>query len=453
MKIEQKSLIEASAEDLYRWHARKLTFQRLLPPWEKVEVLEMGEGLDTGRRVVLKVSTPLGSKEWVGEHTAHSENEFFEDTQTAGPFKKWNHRHTFEAGGEEQSRLIDSIEFELPLGILGRVFGERFVRKKLERGFAYRHKIARNDLKLYLKFKDEPRLHILIAGGSGFIGRALHCLLETQGHTVSILTRRPTLDTDIGWDPENGSIGLKKESRFDVVINLAGENLFSKRWTERNKKAFWSSRVDTTRFLVDSLKSLNTPPNVFIAGSAIGIYGNRGDERLTEDSGIGKGFLADLCSAWENEACRAEEFIERVALLRTGIVLDPRGGALALMHRPFRLGVGGPLGDGQQWFPWIALDDWLYATYKIIMTRSARGPFNLVSNGCSRNGSFSKDLAKSLKRPCLFRVPEFALRSLFGEMAEETLLSSSRAVPHRLEAELGFQFRYSRARDAFSSLL
>lgn len=453
MKIEQKSKIEASAEDVYSWHARKSAFARLMPPWERVSVLEMGQGLDVGRRTVLEMPLPWGRRLWVGEHTKHRQDRFFEDTQVEGPFKKWVHTHSFDPVEGGGSRLTDSVECSLPFGIFGKVFGSGFVRRKVEKGFAYRHELVRDDLKLYRKYKDRPRLKVLVAGGSGFIGKELCYLLETQGHEVFVLTRHPKTESDIGWDPKKETIAFQANSHFDAVFNLVGEDLFSKKWTEANKRSFWDSRVKSTRFLVQSLRLLDTPPKVFLSGSAVGLYGNQGDVLVDESRLPGTGFLADLCAAWESEALGAESFVDRVALLRTGIVIDPRGGALKQMHRPFKMGVGGPLGSGRQWMPWIALEDWLYAAYEIMMSADGAGPFNLVSNQPSRNQDFSRDFAAALKRPCLFRVPEFALKMLFGEMAEETLLTSQRIVPQRLESELGFQFRYSEARDALCFML
>lgn len=453
MKIEKQSLVNASPTELYEWHARGLAFERLLPPWEKAKVIEMGEGLDVGRRTVLDVSMPWGYKRWIGEHTDHEYGRFFEDTQLEGPFKKWVHRHSFLGDDSDCCRMVDSINCELPFGILGELAGSRFVKKTVSRGLAYRHQLVRDDLVLYRKYKNKPRLRILIAGGRGFIGRKLHCLLETQGHTVFILTRSPKAETDIAWSPAEEKVGFERDAHFDVVINLIGENLASRKWTEKSKKAFWSSRVDSTRFLVNSIKRLDTPPKVFISGSAVGFYGDRGDDRIAEHTSSGKGFLAELCAAWEEEAFCANEFAERVCILRTGIVLDPGGGALQKMLTPFRLGLGGPLGSGTQWMPWISMEDWLYATYEIMMQDAAAGPFNLVSSGGLRNEQFSKVLAKTVCRPCFGRVPAGVLRLLMGEMADEALLSSQRVVPNRLENDLQFSFRYLKLENALGFFL
>ncbi len=234
---------------------------------------------------------------------------------------------------------------------------------------------------------------------------------------------------------------MRRIEGLDAVVHLAGESLTSGRWSAQRKKELWGSRVGATKFLVEALAGLAKPPRLLLSGSGIGYYGNAGDAVCDEGSGRGSGFLAELCEAWEAAALKAAPFVERVALLRTGVVLHPAGGALAEMLPAFRWGLGGPIGGGQQWFPWIALDDWVRATTWCLFRRRAEGAINLVAPEAVRQERFAKALGAALRKPACLPVPKFGLRALFGEMADEALLSSTRAAPRRLST-LEYEFRY-----------
>lgn len=288
-------------------------------------------------------------------------------------------------------------------------------------------------------------------GGSGFLGTHLQALLGAQGHSVCVVTRRKRSESDIRWDPAAGEIELGKLEGLDAVIHLAGENLTSGRWSEERKKRLWSSRVDATRFLVDAILRLENPPKVLLSGSGIGIYGSDPEKTFTERSARGGGFLADLCEAWEAAALRAESLNTRVCLLRTGVVIDPRGGALQKMLPAFRFGLGGPLGDGEQWLPWVSLEDWLGGVNWLLFDRRAKGAINLVAPEVLRQKDFARKLGEVLGRPAFLPVPKLALQTLLGEMADAALLSSIRAEPRRLE-ELGYQFALPRMDELFAKV-
>jgi hypothetical protein len=274
-------------------------------------------------------------------------------------------------------------------------------------------------------------MNIAISGASGFIGRHLLESLARAGHPPHALTR--------GAPPVE----------CDVVIHLAGEPL-AQRWTAAARRRIRESRVAGTRNLVEALATLTRRPEALICASAIGYYGSRGDEILTESSAPGSGFLPELCVAWETEAQAAEALGIRVVRVRTGLVLDARGGALPRMLPPFRMGVGGRLGSGRQWMSWIHLED-LTALLLFAVENRFQGPLNAVAPHPVTNADFTRELARALRRPALFPVPEFALRLLFGEMAD-VLLDSQRVAPAAAEAA-GFRFRFPQLPPALAALL
>ncbi|MBK1879776.1 TIGR01777 family oxidoreductase [Pelagicoccus mobilis] len=435
MKFEKRSRVPASAKELFDWHGRKGAFTRLAPPWQTLEVLREDPGLEVGKRVELNVSTPLGKKRWNAVHVECEDGKGFTDTQEKGPFKSWRHEHRFVPVSEGESELRDVIEFELPFGGLGK----SYVLKQLQRSFDYRHWITKRDLELGKLLPESRPMRVAITGGSGFLGTQLRALLGGLGHEVFVVTRRGRDENDIVWNPYRGEIDRGAMEGMDAVIHLAGENLSSGRWTEERKKRLWSSRVDSTRFLVDVMGTLKSPPGVFLSGSGVGIYGNDPEAERTECSNPGDGFLAELCKAWEKEAIRAESLDTRVCLLRTGVVIDPRGGALQKMLPAFRLGLGGPLGSGRQWFPWISVEDWIGAVGWLLSDSRARGAVNLVAPEAMRQGEFARCLGRGVRRPAMLPAPALALKGALGEMADEALLSSCRVKPEILDS-LGYSF-------------
>ena len=300
---------------------------------------------------------------------------------------------------------------------------------------------------------------IVIAGGSGFLGTALTRALVTDGHDVAILTRQTSPGappqsgtTFVRWTPD-GSAGpwATVVNGATAVINLAGESIAAKRWSAAQKQKLRDSRLLATQSLTAAIRQAARPPVAFISGSAVGYYGDRGDETLTEASGPGTDFLAGLARDWETAACEVAQ-LTRVALVRTGIVLDRRGGALPKMLPPFQMFVGGPLGTGTQYMPWIHKDDWARLVSWMTKAVGARGRVNATSPSPVTNAEFSKALGGVLKRPSVLPAPAFALRIALGEMADALLLSGQRALPVRA-TDLGFTFRYSNIDEALASVL
>lgn len=302
-------------------------------------------------------------------------------------------------------------------------------------------------------------MKILVTGSTGLVGTALVPALAADGHTVCRLLRQQSAvkngsaaanshsGFDVPWNPETGDLGGAAVGA-DAVVNLSGASIAGGRWTEARKALLRTSRIDTTRALVGALAKMNARPRVLVSASAIGIYGNRGDEVLTEESKLGGDFLSALALDWETEALKAEALGIRVVLARFGIILANQGGALAKMLLPFKLGAGGRLGSGQQWMSWVTLDDVVGSLRFALESAPARGAgnaapvrgaVNIVAPQSVRNADFTKLLAKALHRPALFPAPPFALRLALGEMADALLLSSQRVAPQVLEKS-GYSF-------------
>jgi uncharacterized protein len=296
-------------------------------------------------------------------------------------------------------------------------------------------------------------MKILISGSHGLVGTAFIKALEPEGHEVFRLVRHaPGSKSEIEWSPDRYSIALARLEGFDAVVHLAGESIAEGRWTEEKKKKIRESRVRGTKLLSDALANLSTPPKTLISASAIGYYGNRGDEILTEESAPGDDFLANVCIEWEQATALAAEKGIRVVNTRFGIILAANGGALAKMLPPFRMGIGGKIGSGKQWMSWIALDDVIGGIKFALTNEALRGPVNFVAPNPVRNSEFTKALGKALSRPTLFPIPAFGVRLAFGEMADALLLSSQRVEPRKLETS-NYQFQYPNLDSALRHVL
>jgi len=300
-------------------------------------------------------------------------------------------------------------------------------------------------------------MKVLVTGATGLIGRSLCASLSDHANTVIGVSRSPETARGVAaaelqkWDPQSGQLPVQALSEVDAVVHLAGEPIVANRWTEDQKKRIRDSRVLTTRALVEAFHKLEAKPVVFICGSAVGFYGDRGDEPLEETSSPGDAFLSDVCGEWESEAAHASVLGIRVVQVRTGVVLSTGGGALPKILAPFKLGLGGRLGSGKQWFPWIHIDDIVGIFRHALNTVSLTGPVNGVAPGAATNAEFTRELAKALHRPAFLPVPEFALRALMGEMAD-ALLASQHVVP-KAATDSRYEFRYPTLAPALKSLL
>src|SRR5467141_3135333 len=301
-------------------------------------------------------------------------------------------------------------------------------------------------------------MKILIAGSSGLVGTALGSVLARAGHTVCRLVRPQSAAGEgategfaVAWNPGTGELGGAGVGA-DAVVNLAGASIADGRWSKQRKELLRASRIDTTRALVNALAKMNARPSVLVSASAIGFYGNRGDETLTEESKPGTGFLSGLSQEWEAEALKAEALGIRVVLARFGIILAREGGALAKMMLPFKFGAGGKLSSGQQWMSWVKLEDVVGILRLGIENASVRSAINIVAPQPLQNAEFTKVLAQVMHRPALFLAPAFALRLALGEMADALLLSSRRVLPVALE-KLGYRFLRADLPSALNTVL
>ncbi len=298
-------------------------------------------------------------------------------------------------------------------------------------------------------------MKILITGASGLIGTALQKSFKAKGHELLLASRSEPKDAEhIQWNMDTGFADedLPRLEGLDAVIHLAGENIAGFRWTDEKKKAIRDSRVFGTRTMIEAFARLEKKPKVFISGSAIGFYGDRGDDEMVETSSAGDTFLAGVCKEWEAESRRAEDMGIRTVLLRTGIVLSKDGGALATMLTPFKFGVGGVVGSGKQWMSWVSLDDVVGIVNFALENEALRGAVNLASPNPVTNEEFTKTLGSVLYRPTILPLPEFAVNLVFGEMGDALLLDSTRVIPKRLK-DAGYEFKFTNLKPAIEHTL
>lgn len=443
--------LDISPDEVYQYHFRPRSFYRLFQPWIDMKVTELSNQMINDGRMTIEMGKGLFKQTWVSDYQKNVHGRQVKYIQVKGPFNFWEHTHSVE-GSESNSTLSDTIVYRKPWYVCGKT-----VERELDRLFAYRHQVTKNDMhirKQYLE-KGGKSLNILIAGASGLVGTDLIPFLTTQTHAVKALVRDPKKvdENSIYWNPEAEQVNLDDLEGFDVIINLAGDSISGGRWTAAKKKVILESRLKTTQTLARAIKKLKKPPELFLNASAIGFYGDRGDEWVDEKSSTGKGFLADVCRQWEAAAHEADRPETRVATLRTGVVFSPKGGALSKMLGPFSFGLGGVLGSGKQWMSWVAIDEVLSIIHHIISTKEIVGPVDTVSPNPLTNCELTKILGKVLHRPTVFPLPAFVAKLIFGsEMAEETLLSSTRVKPSVLQAT-GYKFLFPEFEPALRHML
>ena len=428
MGLTYSSVVDATVDDVFAWHARPGAVTRLTPPWPPVRVLREAASLRDGRAVL---GLPGGLR-WVAEHQpdGYDPPNSFADSLTT-PLLAWRHTHQFSPAGDSATLVTDVVDTPLPARVLRSMF-------------VYRHRQLAADLAALARARTiyAGPLTVAVTGSGGLIGTALTALLTTSGHRVIPLVRRPPRNAgERYWRPEDPDPELL--AGVDAVIHLAGASIGG-RFTPERKDEIRASRILPTRRLAQLAAAAAGGPGLraFVTASAIGIYGpDRGDEILTESSPRGQGFLADVVADWEDAAAPAAAAGIRTVGVRTGIVQTPRGGMLRLLSPLFEAGLGGRLGSGKQWLAWIALDDLLDIYLRAVLDPGLSGPVNAVAPEPVRNIDYTRTLAGVLRRPAVLPVPGFAPRLLLGgEGARELAQASQQVRPQRL-IEAGHRFR------------
>jgi uncharacterized protein (TIGR01777 family) len=429
------SRVPSSAEDLMAWHARPGAFERLAPPWMSVRVAETRGGIEPGDGKTLRLGFgPLGLN-WRIRHEAPSGGLGFDDVQESGPFAAWRHEHRFIEDGPGAALLKDRVAYRLPLGVAGDLVAGRAVERELDHVFQFRQRRTQLDLDRLSDPRLTTPLRVAITGSTGLVGRQFVAFLRAGDHEVLPIVRRPARDAnEVEWHLESGAIDAARLESLDAVVHLAGASIAGGRWTKSRKRAIRESRVRGTSLLAETLAGLRQPPRVLVSTSAVGFYGDSGDAWLTEESPQGDGFLAEVCREWEAAAEPAARAGIRVVHPRFGVVLSGNGGMLALLARLFRLGLGGPAGNGRQFMSWIALDDLLGALLEAILNETLTGPVNAVAPEPVTNREFSKTLGRVLHRPAVMPAPAPMLQFALGGLANELLLASQRVRPAQLDA-------------------
>jgi len=443
-----KSEFSVPAKQLFSWHEGLGAFDRLNPPFMPVKLVAHDGHIRDGANVVLKIPVvpPLGLR-WTLEHHHYRQDQQFCDRQVSGPFHAWDHVHRFTDIGEDRCILEEHINYTWPLGFLTEKITDPVFRIKLQRLFQFRHRRTASDLELHNKYSENGALKFLIAGSSGMLGTELISFLSTGGHRVTRLVRGNNRQSP-SWSPDTGRLNPDLLEDYDVIINLAGENIGSGYWTKKKKQKILESRVSATNLLAQTIGKLTRPPRLFIVASATGYYGNRFDEQLTEKSAPGSGFLSSVVSEWEQASRRSTGRHIRTVNLRFGVILGGRHDILARLRPFFLSGLGTVPGSGSQYFPWIAVDDAIAAIYHTIYTDSIEGPVNVVAPEQVSSGIFFRKLGKVLRRPVFFKIPAPLIKAMLGEMGEALFLHGAHVLPLKLQ-ETGFNFQFPDLEDTF----
>jgi uncharacterized protein (TIGR01777 family) len=422
MGLRYSSVVNAPVADVFAWHERPGALLRLLPPWQPLKVAQEASSLVDGQ-AVLRLP---GRVRWVAQHSDDDPPHRFVDELVSLPLH-WRHTHTFEAMGDRATRVVDRVDTPVPGSLLLQTF-------------RYRHQQLADDLAAHGRMAG-GRLTVAVTGSSGLIGSALCAYLSTGGHGVIRLVRRtPRQASERTWNPERPD--PRALEGVDAVVHLAGASIAG-RFTTAHKRRVRESRIGPTAALARVMADLSDGPRLLVCASAIGYYGaDRGDEELSEESGQGAGFLAELVEDWEAAAAPASAAGVRVVHVRTGIVQSARGASLKLLRPLFAAGLGGPLAPGSQWVSWIDLDDLLDVFGRALGDEALAGPINAVAPFPVTNREYARILARVMRRPALLPVPAFGPQLLLGaEGAREIVRASQRVLPTRL-GTMGHVFRH-----------
>ncbi|MEK9726987.1 MAG: TIGR01777 family oxidoreductase [Candidatus Margulisiibacteriota bacterium] len=443
MQFSKVSTVLAPPKFVYDWHARDGAFNRLLPPWESVKIMDTVGPFDE-RFTQLQMKRFGIAMNWLAQHVDVVPGQEFTDIQVKGPFKSWRHTHQFLPLSDIRTKMIDTIDLRLPLHFVSKLFGGWSLKRDIIRMLNYRHEILKHDLKLLNDHPLEPQV-IGITGASGMIGQHLTHFLKAAGHTVKHFVRkdRPDWSHEICWDPEVGIMG--DFSDLNVIIHLAGESIASPiRWDQQKKNRIRRSRVRSTQAIVTQLSEMTHQVHTFICASAVGIYSSS-QQPKTEAGPKGDRFLSKVVADWE-AACDPIRDSIRVVNARFGTVLHPSGGVVKRLNPLMKLGALGRVGRGDQYTSWVSLDDAIRSVYFMIANQALTGPVNVVAPHPQTQLDWIKEWAKAVIRPAVAPLPETVVSNVMGEMGEELLLQSLRVVPKKLMAAQ-FPFQLTTMRD------
>lgn len=444
----KRYIINHNIKEVFSYFTRPGILNRLIPPYKNIFVLKQ-EGIATDSITELQIKEFLFKLKWVSKHIDYKEFEYFADKQIKGPFKEFIHFHQFNKIDDNKTELIDEIKFILPFEPFSKPF-KKYILVDLDKMLNYRYQIIENDLDLEEKYKIKKK-NIVITGSSGVLGNYLFNYLSSLGHNVVRIRRDKKDKNSILWDLNNHYLSSCLNCT-DIVIHLAGEPILEGKWTEEKKKRIIESRVETTKFLAEKISNMKTPPELFISASAIGFYGNRGDEILTENSESGSGFLPLVCKRWEEATKPAMKKGVRTAILRIGVTLTPAGGALKNFLDVFRFKISPVFSKDDIWLSWISPDDIAYSIIHIIANENLSGPINIISPNPIKMNQLIMQLKALLKPKINLKVPEKFIKLILKEKAEEILFSSTRVYPEKL-IDSGFEFKYPNIENALRHAL
>ena len=458
--------VNHSVERLFSWHENPGAYERLTPPFEPVAVKYRKGNIDGGE---VHIKIPFIPLIWVAKHHSYKKNVQFMEDQASGPFVgplpfwngSWHHEHLFDKVDENTSVLTDDIAYDFPMDPFGSIFGGWYTTKRLKQMFAYRRHVTKNDLDAQGKYEGRP-LDIAVTGGSGLVGSGLMPYLTTAGHKVENIVRGRPKKGQLCWNINKGTISSLEGK--DAVVHLAGEPINKPLggkipipWTEWKRKEILESRVEGTRLIAEHLASLNKKPKVLVCASAIGYYGDRGEELLSENAEKGSDYFSHVVSEWEAAAKPAIDAGIRVVFLRLAPVMSPLGGALQVLSLPAMLGSSPPVAGGKQWWSWVSIDDAIGSIYHSIITETLSGAVNVASPNPVRQKEWASTLAKVFwgrlgKLTTLIPIPGFVLKTFLGEFGDVLALSSIKADSSKL-IDSGYKFRFNNLEDCFRHLL
>lgn len=450
-RFTKTGTLTAKADELFRWHARPATFKRLFPSWmdPRKYTFVLTEAKENA---IIKVSRKLPKIfsifdlfSYTLKYTSVKENSSFTTLMIRGPYAYWSHELSF-LPREVETKVKDQILYKAYGGRLGQKWLAPSIRRDIRRTLNYRQRLAESDLNVLKTYDKNPLLRIVISGAAGFVGDTLASFLKSAGHEVLCLVRdkKHVDDTHIYWNPEKGEIALSLLNNCDALINLSGARVDGGHWSASQRALLRRSRIETTRFLLESLDQLDNPPPTLLSASACGYYGFEEERAMEEKDPQGKGFLAKLCADWEEAAASyaSRGLGRRTVRLRFGMILGARGGALSKMALGARMGILPYAGSGQQKISWTSIDDAVYAIYHLLQRREITGPVNICTPEPVTNEQLTRLLLKLYGKSFTFKTPEKLLELALGRMAKELLLSKTWMTPSVLQ-ESKFRWEYS----------